>query len=208
MELWQTYLIIAVLFLVQLNSSNCVMSSWAVSRILGVVNDLTVFEDGRHMSMDDLDSFIISLELVYRDILAQEIISSVPSDLNRACLMVQNSLLYLSSMRDSQYATSSQSPNIFPLQTSDGMGRPRYLISYEQLRFLVENHFSVPQIANMLHVSVRTIFRRMSTFSLSIRSQYSRINDQELDFIVSEIQREFPNCGNRQMHGHLISHGL
>ena len=82
------------------------------------------------------------------------------------------------------------------------------IISYEQLRFLVENHFSVPQIANMLHVSVRTIFRRMSTFSLSIRSQYSRINDQELDFIVSEIQREFPNCGNRQMHGHLISCGL
>ncbi len=73
--------------------------------------------------MDDLDSLIISLELVYRYILAQEvlIVSSVPSDLNRARLLVQNSLLYFSSTRDS-HATSSQSPNIFPLQTSDGMG--------------------------------------------------------------------------------------
>ncbi len=44
------------------------MSSSAVSRILGVVSDLTVFEDGRHISMDDLDSCIISVELVFKEI--------------------------------------------------------------------------------------------------------------------------------------------
>ncbi len=132
---------------------------------------------------------------------------SIKSDLNRARLFVQNSLSYLYHMKDSQEIHFSQSPSA-PLQSSEGgMGR-RYLISYEQLKFFIENHFSAPQIANILHVSVRTIFRRMAMFSLSIRSQYSNINDPELDNIVCEIQREFPSCGNRQMHGHLLSRGL
>ncbi len=185
------------------------MSSWAISRFLAVVNDLNVFEDGRLMSLDDLDSFIVSLELVYRDILTQEaLVDSEASHLNRARLFVQNSLSYLYHMKDSQEIHFSQSPSA-PLQSSEGgMGRPRYLISYEQLKCFIENHFSAPQIANILHVSVRTIFRRMAMFSLSIRSQYSNINDPELDNIVCEIQREFPSCGNRQMHGHLLSRGL
>ncbi len=69
-------------------------------------------------------------------------------------------------MRDSICHIFSVSQYFSTSETSDGMDRPRYLISYEQLRFLVGNHFSVPQIANMLHVSVRAIFRRMSTFFL------------------------------------------
>ena len=37
------------------------------------------------------------------------------------------------------------------------VGRPSYIVSYEQLLFLIENGFSVPQIADMIGVSVRTV---------------------------------------------------
>lgn len=37
------------------------------------------------------------------------------------------------------------------------VGRRRLEISYEQLSFLIENRFSVPQIADMIGVSIRTM---------------------------------------------------
>ncbi len=86
-------------------------------------------------------------------------------------------------------------------------GRPCISISEEQLIFLIENNFSVPHIANMLGVSVRTVRRRMTDYGLSIRRQYSEISDQELDRIIGEVQQRFPMCGNRQMQGHVVSMG-
>ena len=47
----------------------------------------------------------------------------------------------------------------------------------------------------------------MSEYRLSIRSLYSVISDQELDRIVSEVKKEFPNCGYRLMKGHLLHRG-
>ena len=81
------------------------------------------------------------------------------------------------------------------------------LISPNQLSFLIENGFSVPQMADMIGVSVRTVQRRMSEFGLSIRAQYSAITNTELDRLVSEFQIQFPLCGNRQMQGHLLARG-
>ena len=69
-------------------------------------------------------------------------------------------------------------------------------------------HFSVPQISEMLGVSVRTIRRRMTEFGLSITAQYSVLADDELDQLVHGIQQQFPMCGNKQMLGHLLSRGV
>ena len=76
-----------------------------------------------------------------------------------------------------------------------------------KLSYLIENRFSVPQIANMLRVSIWTVRRRMTEFDLSITAQYSMLYDQELDEIVQRIQQQFPMCGNKQMQGHLLSMG-
>ena len=72
---------------------------------------------------------------------------------------------------------------------------------------MIENRFTVPQIANVIGVSVRTIRRRMSDTGLFVRQQYSIITDQELDNLVSQIQHQFPTCGNQQMQAHLLSRG-
>ena len=45
----------------------------------------------------------------------------------------------------------------------------------------------------------------MLTFNLSIRATYSSITDEELDGLVSCMQEQFPNWGNRQMYGYLLS---
>lgn len=48
-------------------------------------------------------------------------------------------------------------------------GRPRYLISREQVEFLLEHCFSVVDIVSLLSVGVRTLERRFSEFGLSAR---------------------------------------
>ena len=74
-----------------------------------------------------------------------------------------------------------------PVQTG-AVGRPSIDVSPNQPSFLIENGFSVPQMADMIGVSVRTVQRRMSEFGLSIRAQYSAITNTELDRLVSEFQ--------------------
>ena len=108
-------------------------------------------------------------------------------------------------MRDERSIPSSQ-----PIQPTSvaTTGRPRFIISYEQLSFLVSNRFTGPQIADMLGVSLRTVHRRLAEYSLSIRSQYSNLSDTELDCIVQEVHCLFPMCGNSQMQGHLLARGL
>ena len=53
-----------------------------------------------------------------------------------------------------------------PLLYTGLSGRPRFEITEEQLCFLLESHFTVPQMAEMIGVSTRTIERRLSEYGL------------------------------------------
>ena len=86
------------------------------------------------------------------------------------------------------------------------IGRPKFSISCKQLSMLLEHRFSVPQIANMLGVSVSTV-RRITDYNLSVSATYATITSGELDSLVGEIQTQLPMCGNRQMQGHLLARG-
>ena len=95
-----------------------------------------------------------------------------------------------------------------PVILSGDVGRPSFEIPYCQLEYLVHSHFTVPQIATMLEVSVSTIRRRMLSYGLSIHQTHSNLSDAELDAIVSDAQHLFPGWGNRQMYGYLVSRGI
>ena len=69
---------------------------------------------------------------------------------------------------------------------------------------LIENRFSVPQIAQLMGISVSTVRRRMSDHDLSIRATYYPISDEQLDQLVAGVQQQFPNWGSRQMYGYWI----
>ena len=66
------------------------------------------------------------------------------------------------------------------------VGRPRYYIPKSQLEFLLQSKFTVPQIASLLNVSVRTVRQRMDEYGLSV---HSNISDQDIDVIVRRIQQ-------------------
>ena len=72
--------------------------------------------------------------------------------------------------RESTNVDSIEQPTVV---ISGRVSRPKFEISRDQLSFLLDNRFTICQIANMLAVSERTIYRRMSDFSLSVRAQYA-----------------------------------
>lgn len=72
---------------------------------------------------------------------------------------------------------------------------------------MIGNRFSVRQSAQLLHVSISTLRRRMLDFGISVRSTYSTINDSQLDGIVAELQHTYPNSGYRLLKGHLAALG-
>ena len=48
----------------------------------------------------------------------------------------------------------------------------------------------------------------MSEYNLSIRTTYYPITDDQLDQLITGVQQQFPNWGNRQMYGYLLNHGM
>ena len=87
-------------------------------------------------------------------------------------------------------------------------GRPKLNITREQLQFLLERAFSVPDIARIIGVSVSTIERRLHEFHIPARLFYSDIDDETLDRTIRDISRSFPSAGYRRMTGFLLSRGI
>ena len=181
------------------------MSSWAVRALRRVASYLRSFQDGR-MALEAVDTFVITLELVYRELIAREQLDGFNADVAEACDFVTQSLNFLRRYRDEQLPThESHTP---PLLHTGCVGRPKFEIPCAQIEFLIENRFTALQIAQMLGVSLSTIRRRMALHGLSIRAEYVQISDDELDDVIADISHEFPMCGNRQMQGHLLAHGF
>jgi len=117
---------------------------------------------------------------------------------------VKTSLGYLRALADDREMWD-QAPTVVYM---GNVGRPRFEITREQMNFLVESGFTGPQIASIIGVSLSTVRRRMAYFGLSIGVQYTSVMDSELDDLVREIKQYFPMCGNKQLQGHLLSHGF
>lgn len=184
------------------------MSAWAISTLTRVIRDLDRFQDGRIIPYDVLDAFVVSLELVYRELIAQQTYDGTDTNLQEASKLVRNTLSTLATMKDQERCGIRRNVTCPPTVQLQRFGRPKFDIQYEQLSYLLENRFTVRQIADMLAVSERTVYRRMSHFSLSVRAHYADISDHYLDRIVHEIHIQFPMCGNVQMQGHLLARGL
>ena len=65
------------------------------------------------------------------------------------------------------------------------IGRLRFDISCNQLACLLEKQFSVPQIADIIGVSIRTVRRWMTEY---VHALYSQLTDQQLDGTAGDIQ--------------------
>ncbi|XP_072559959.1 uncharacterized protein [Paramormyrops kingsleyae] len=92
--------------------------------------------------------------------------------------------------------------------STDNRGRPKINITHTQLEFLLQFNFTIPQMSNMLGVSLKTVRRRMSEYDLSIHSTYSQISQDDLQKMISDFITEFPESGYKKVTGFLRSVGV
>ena len=179
-------------------------NGWCIRTLQRIVGDFATYVDGREIGLDLLDAYHVQLELVYRELVAAELLGeqvAIPLDSVREALaLVRDALDSDNCDRQTGYQASTLH--------NGSSGRPRFNIPRNQLACLLEKRFTIPQIGEILGVSVRTVRRRMTEYNLSVSAFYSELTDDQLDVIVGEIQAQFPTCGNRQMQGHLLARGI
>lgn len=103
----------------------------------------------------------------------------------------------------STYGDQDQAPS----KVHESCGAPSFFIP----KIVLENHldegFRITEIAQMLHVSESTIYRRMRYFGLS-KWNFADITDADLDRQVQAICNDFPNCGEGMLRHILGEKGL
>ena len=75
-------------------------------------------------------------------------------------------------------------------------GAPKFQIPRSVLSDLIENGFKVKEVATLLGVSERTIYRCLNYYNIKVR-EFSDISDLTLDKNLSTLCEQFPNCGER-----------
>ena len=91
-----------------------------------------------------------------------------------------------------------------PEKTSSVSGAPKYNIDKFTLETLLDIDFKILNIGKLLQVSERTVYRRMAQFGLQKR-EFSDIDDDNLDIIVSNIIKDFPRCGEQMLREILMA---
>lgn len=181
--------------------------SWITQTLRALIADLQ--DDVGLVNLEEVESYKWRVEMVYRDLLVQEIHGNLRVQEREALHAVAEAFSIITGAVESMTIDACATIISQADLVHDGsVGRPNFEIPFAQLQYFLDNRFSVPQIANLLNVSVSTIRRRMTLYNLSVRATYSNISDEELDLIVLKKQQEFPNWGNRQMYGYLLSQNL
>ncbi len=138
------------------------MTSWAISSVFRIISDLDVYRDGRSLSSDAIEAWCLSLELVFRELIVQQTFDRSDQDIDEACEIIRRALNTTSSLREHINLAANEISTAV-VRWSGRAGRPIFDIGCEQLSFLIEN-----QIAAILGVSERTVYRKMSDFTLSV----------------------------------------
>ena len=193
-------------------------TEWIRQGLTAIADDLDMYligNEGRHrFNAEIAESVRWRMEMMLRDMFALDLYGELTSEETQSldlfsevyqyvCTVVRN--LSKADEPLNRHLEHAEQP---PVIIDGTIGRPKFDISYTQLKEMIQQRFSVRNIADLLGVSVSTIRRRMTVFNLAVRDTYSSISDAELDYIIYGVQQQFPNWGNRLMYGHLISIGV
>ena len=168
---------------------------WINRTIKEIINDLSIFRDGRLMDIDNADGYKWQIEMVSCEIVALEVIGELDECKCKAVEFVLKAFSVIDRVVD-----KLQNMQLFPT-TNDTeaalvhdvtVGQPKFEISKFQLTSLLEDSFSVPDIARILGISVSTMRRRMTDFGLSVHQMYTQISSEDLQKIIGEVQSEHP----------------
>ena len=131
-------------------------SRMTIQYILSVIESAITSIDSVE-NTDDISSLILRLECLNRVIVGEGLPDPIVSSLGQVLLILRE--------REREWDWEINSMN---RESSGRRGRPSFDIKEEQLAFLVENDFKVPEIGAMLGVSSRTVERRQYSFGISI----------------------------------------
>ncbi|CAM4273683.1 unnamed protein product [Leuciscus chuanchicus] len=95
-----------------------------------------------------------------------------------------------------------------PLNSNGSRGPPSYIITQDQLSFLLSCGFTVTQIADILHTSVSTVKRRLRSFNLLQSASYSDISDVDLDAKIRDLVAGNDQLGSEAVRAQLRAEGL
>ena len=89
-------------------------------------------------------------------------------------------------------------------------GRPRFIITRQQISYLREFSFKWTEIADLLGVSISTLNRHRSSLGLGSDAtpRFTTISDVELDVLLRDIVRQLPFSGIRMVQGEMESRGI
>lgn len=82
--------------------------------------------------------------------------------------------------------------------------KTKYNIDKFTLDILLDIDFKILDIEKLLQVSERTVYRLMAQLGLQKR-EFSDIDDDNLDIVVSNIIKDFPRCGEQMLHEILMA---
>lgn len=91
-----------------------------------------------------------------------------------------------------------------PLEKTEG--RPKFVITREQLMNLRETGMTWAKIATCLNVSERTLYRRVREFDID--GSFSEISNTELDELLKSIMAVTPRAGESYIRGSLRGSGV
>ena len=127
-----------------------------VQYILSVIES-TITSIDSVKNKDDISSLVLRLDYLNRVIVGEGLPDAIVSSLGEVRFILR--------AKEMEPDGEFNGPD---KESSRRRGRPSFDVKEEQLSFLVENDFKVPEISTMLGVSTRTVERRLSSFGISI----------------------------------------
>ncbi|CAG2233727.1 unnamed protein product [Mytilus edulis] len=97
--------------------------------------------------------------------------------------------------------------NMKPVKTDSLDGHQKYHVNKNVLESLLDCYFKISDIEHLLQLSERTIYRQMAHFGLQKRN-FSDIDDDNLDNILSGIAVDFLRCGELMLREILKRKGI
>ncbi len=88
------------------------------------------------------------------------------------------------------------------------IGRPKKMISKEQIENLFSLRLPISEIARSLGVSRPTVYTFMREHNIPIQGRFTDHSDENLRDAVTSIKQEFPNPGEVMVQGHLRAEGI
>ena len=88
------------------------------------------------------------------------------------------------------------------------IGRPKKMISKEQLENLLSFGLPISEIARSLGVSRPTVYTFMKEHGIPYQGRFTNHSEENLRDAVTSVKRDFPNSGEIMVQGHLRAQGI